>query len=133
MKYYLAHYIQHHIQHHILKYKKIAYYYLSEQLLTTQLIVTQDTLHSSFISKKICALHHRCFYKHSLFTTLLLVFTVDEMSYISNKYQCLNNLEKHQYFRKRDFIPLLHFEQKLVLSIAIIFRNIYFLSHFHYF
>ena len=39
MKYHLAHYIQHHIQNHIQKYKKIAYYYLSEQQLTTQLIV----------------------------------------------------------------------------------------------
>ena len=46
------------------------------------------------------------------------------MCYISNKYQPLNNLAKHQYFYTRDFISLLHFKQKFTISIAEFFRNI---------
>ena len=33
---------------------------------------------------------------------------------------------KYQYFYTRDFIPFLHFERKLALSIAKFFQNIYF-------
>ena len=69
-----------------------------------------NTLHSSFIQKKMCALHRRCFQKYPLFTPFLLVFTVDGVSYILNKYQPLKNLAKHQYFYTGDFILLLHFK-----------------------
>ena len=47
------------------------------------------------------------------FTPFLLVFTVDDVCYISNKYQPPCNLAKHQYFYTRDFISLLHFENAL--------------------
>ena len=42
----------------------------------------------------------------------IIVFTVDEVRYISNKYQPPNNLVKSQYFYTTNFIPLLHFEIK---------------------
>ena len=61
--------------------------------------------------QKICALHCKIFEKHPLFATFLLVFTVDELCYISNKYQSPNNLRKYQYFYTGDFISLLHFEK----------------------
>ena len=83
--------------------------------------------------QKTCALHCRCFQKYPLFTTFLLVFTVNEVCYISNKYQPPYNLAKRQYFYKRDFISLLHFGEKLALFIANVFRDIYFLPLFHYF
>ena len=66
---------------------------------------------SSF-QKKTCALRRTCFQKHPLFTTFLLVFAVDELCYISNKYQPPNNLAKYQYFGTRDFISRFHFEKK---------------------
>ena len=84
-----------------------------------------------FFKKK--ALHHRTFQKHPLFTTFLIIFTVDEVCYTSNKYQPPNNLAKYQYFYTRKFISLPSFWKKIALSIANIFRNIYFLLHFHYF
>ena len=70
---------------------------------------TQNTFYSSFISKKSCTFHPRSFEKHPLFTTLILVFTVDEVCYISNKYQAPYNLAKRQYFYTKDFISLFHF------------------------
>ena len=73
--------------------------------------------------KKICALHCRNSYKHPLFTTLLLVLTVNEVCYISNKYQSPNNLEKHQYFYTRDFICLLHFEKSWHSPSQIFFKT----------
>ena len=63
-----------------------------------------------FFKKK--ALHHRTFQKHPLFTTFLIIFTVDEVCYTSNKYQPPNNLAKYQYFYTRKFISFLHFEKK---------------------
>ena len=103
----------------------------------------------------------------STFSTCRLVFTVDEVCYILNKYQPPNNLEKYQYFYTRNLYPsfiskkigavhckhfsehsifqmnsdflinhfmlhlirLLHSNKKFVLSIAQVFRNIYFLPH----
>ena len=63
-----------------------------------------------------------------------LVFKVDELCNISKKYRPPSNIPKHLYFCARDFMSLLYyFKNKLVLSIAIIFRNIHLLSHFHYF
>ena len=76
------------------------------------------TRHSLFNSKKNCTLYRRCFQKHRLFTTFLLVFTRDEVYNISSKYQPPNNLAKYQYFYTRDFIHLFHLEIKSVLSIA---------------
>ena len=43
------------------------------------------------------------------------------------------NLAKYQYFYTRDLISFLHFEKKLALSMASVFRNIHFLQHFDYF
>ena len=43
---------------------------------------------------------------------------MDELCFISNKYQPPNNLAKYQYFYTRDFIFFLHLEKKLALSIA---------------
>ena len=42
---------------------------------------------------------------------------------ISNKYQPLNNIAKHQYFYTRDFISLFHFDKILALSIAKVFET----------
>ena len=86
-----------------------------------------------FFQIRICALHRTIFQKHPLFTTFLLVLTVDEVHYISNKYQAPYSLAKRQYFYKRDFISLLHFGKKMMLSIANVFPNIHFLPIFHYF
>ena len=57
---------------------------------------------------------------------------MDEVCYISNKHQPLNNLAKRQYFYTIEFISLLHFEKKLEHSIAKVFRNIHFLPLFRY-
>ena len=46
----------------------------------------------------------------------------------SNKYQHPNNLAEYQHFYARDFISLLHFEKKVALSMANIFRNIQLLT-----
>ena len=62
--------------------------------------------------QKTCALHCRCFQKYPLFTIFLLVFTVNQVCYVSNKYHPPNNLTKHQYFYRRDLIPLFHLEKK---------------------
>ena len=72
----------------------------------------------SLFQIKICSFPRRIFSKHPLFNTILLVLTVDEVCYISNKYQPPYNLAKRQYFYTRDFISLLHFREKLALSIA---------------
>ena len=111
--------------------KRIVYQYLSEQLLTTKIFL-HKTPYKPLFHQKICAVHRRCSYKHPLFTIFLIVFTVDEVCYISNKHQPFNNLAKHQYFYTRDFISLRHFEKRLALSIANVFRNIHFLPLFHY-
>ena len=89
-------------------------------------------MHSSFISKKLRS-QSQMLLETSTFTTILLVFTVHEVCYISNKYQPPNTWAKHPYFYSRNFISLIHFEKILVLSIANIFQNIHFLPHSHYF
>ena len=71
-----------------------------------------NTLHPPSFQKRIYDIHPRSFHKHQMFTTFLLVFTVDEMCNISNKYQPPSNLAKYKYFCKRDVISLLHFEKK---------------------
>ena len=50
--------------------------------------------------KKICTLHRRIFWKHPLFTTFLLVLTVDEV------YQPPNNLATSIILSKRLYKPL---------------------------
>ena len=72
-----------------------------------------NTLHPPSFQKRIYDIHPRSFHKHQMFTTFLLVFTVDEMCNISNKYQPPSNLAKYKYFCKRDVISLLHFEKKI--------------------
>ena len=86
-----------------------------------------------FFQIKMCALHRRIFQKHLLFTTFLVFLTVDEVCYISNKYQPPYDLAKCQYFYTSGFISLFYFEKKLALSIANVLRNIPFLLLFHYF
>ena len=98
--------------------------------MTTKIFLHKRPYTPPLFQKKNCTLHRRCFYKYPLFTTFLIIFTVDEVCYVSNKRQSLNNLAKHQYFYTRDFISLRHFEKKLALSIANVFRNIHFLSLF---
>ena len=88
-------------------------------------IILHETPYTPSFLKKKGVLHHRCFQKHPPYTPFILVFTVDEVCYISNKYQPLNNLAKHHYFYTRDFISLLHFKQKFTISIAEFFRNIH--------
>ena len=61
-----------------------------------------------------------------------VLFTVDEVCYISNQYQAPNNLAKHQYFYTRDYIPPL-FRKKMAISTTKVFRNIYSLPLFHHF
>ena len=68
-----------------------------------------------------------------IFITFVPVFLVDEVCNILNKYHFASNLAKYHYFYTRDFISFLHFEKRLALSIANVFRNIHFLPHFHYF
>ena len=83
--------------------KKLVYQYL-KQLLTAQLHFHKIQYTSSF--QKRLALHRRCFQKHPLFTTFLLVFTVDEVCNISNKYQPPNNFSKISILlHKRLYIP----------------------------
>ena len=93
--------------------KIIVYQYLSEQLLTTKIFLHKTPYTPALFHKKVCALQRRCFYKRPLFTTFLIDFTVDEVCYISNKHQTLNNLAIYQYFYTRDFISLRHFEKKI--------------------
>ena len=101
--------------------------------MTTKIFLHKTPYTAPLFHQKICALHSRCFYKHPLLTTFLIVFTMDEVRYISNKHQTLNNLAKEQYFYTRDFISLRHLEKNIALSIANIFRKIHFLPLFHYF
>ena len=55
------------------------------------------------------------------------------MCYISTKYQPPNNWTKCQYFYTKDLLFLLHFENKLALSVAKIFQNLHFLFPFSLF
>ena len=71
--------------------------------------------------------------QHSLFTTCLLVFTMNEVCCVSNKYQPSTSLMKYQYFYKRDFISLLHFKIKFALFMSKVVPNIHFIPHFYYF
>ena len=61
--------------------------------------------------RKNCAPHCRIFKKYPPFTTILLVFRIDEVCNISNKYHSPSNLAKYQYFYTREFISFLHFEK----------------------
>ena len=60
----------------------------------------------SLFSKKTGTLHRRYFWKHPLFTTFLLVFTVAEVCNISNKYYLSNKW-------RRSFTP----KKKLILNL----------------
>ena len=96
-------------------------------------IFTQGTWRCSFIASKNLRSPSQNLLKTSTFHPFILVLTVVEVSNITNKNQSPTNLAKYQYFYTRDFISFLHYGKKLALSIARGFRNIYFLSHFHYF
>ena len=98
--------------------------------MTTKWILHKTPHSPPSSQKKTCGLHCTSFQKHPLFTTFLLVFAVDELCRISNKYQPPNNLAKYQNFDTRDFLSLLHFGKKIALSIANVFRNIHFFTTF---
>ena len=92
----------------------------SEQLLTTELILHKAPSLLLYFKQKLALFIARNIH----FLQFLLVLTVDEARYISNKYQLLNNLAKHQYFyTKTLYIPPSY------PSSAKVFRNIYF-QHF---
>ena len=61
--------------------------------------------------RKSCALHSGNLLKTSTFYHVLSSFDIAWVCYISYKYQLPNNLGKYQYFYKRDFVSLLHFEK----------------------
>ena len=92
-----------------------------------------NTLHSSSIFKKFLHLPWQNLLETSTFSTFLLVLTVDEVCYISNKYQPTNKLLKYQYFYPRNFKPFFQFNKEIACFIAEAFRNIHFLPPFHYF
>ena len=94
-------------------------------------IFLHKTLYSPVLFKKKLRCPSQNLLETSTLYTFLLVFTVEEVCYIWNKYQPPNNLSKYQYFCKRNFLSLLHFEEKLSLSIANIFRSNHFLLLFH--
>ena len=73
------------------------------------------------------------FFRNIHRNNFLVFLTVDEVCYISNKYQPPYDLVKRQYLYTRGFICLLHFGKKMVLSIANVFRNIHFLPLFSLF
>ena len=92
-----------------------------------------NTLHSSSIFKKFLHLPWQNLLETSTFSTFLLVLTVDEVCYISNKYQPTHKLLKYQYFYPRHFKPFFQFNKEIACFIAEAFRNIHSLPHFHYF
>ena len=63
--------------------------------------------------KKSCSLHYKRFYKHPLFTTHLLVITMDEVFNISEKYQPPSNIPNQWYLYTRHFVSLFHFKKKI--------------------
>ena len=89
--------------------KRIVYQYHSKQLLTTKMFLHVTAYTPPSFQIKVRVLNRRCFQNHPLFTKFLLVFTVDQVCYISYKYQPPNNLAKRQYFYTRNFISLHHF------------------------
>ena len=116
---------------------RCAIFQINTNLLITQRninIFRQETLFPPSFQIKIYAVHRRIFQKYRLFTAILVFLTVEEVCYISNKYQPPYDLVQPQYFYTRDFIlSLLHFEKKLALSIANVFLNIHFLPLFSLF
>ena len=80
--------------------KRIVYQYLSKQLLTTKIFLHETTFTPPSFQIKVRILHRRCFQNHPLFTTFLLVFTMDELCYISHKYQ-----SPSIFLHKKIYIP----------------------------
>ena len=75
-------------------------------IIQLKIFFTQRALHSSFLSTKITAFHRRCCYKHLLFPTFLLVWTLGEVCNISNKCGLANKFAKYLYFYTRHLISL---------------------------
>ena len=84
---------------------------------------------SPSLQKKNCTLHRRRFQKNPLFA-FLLIFTMNKLCNISNKYRILSNLPSINIFTQGTLY--IYFEKTLVLFIANVFRNIHFIPHFHY-
>ena len=60
-----------------------------------EVFLHKTTYTLSLFQKDSCALYRPILQKYSLFTTFLLVFTVDEACNISDKYRSPNNLPTH--------------------------------------
>ena len=88
---------------------------------------------STFFPKAIGPLCHIGYLKHPHFTICLLVLTVGEVYNISNKNQLPNRSIKYLLFYTRDLAYRLHFQRKLVLSMANVPGNIHFLQLFYWF
>ena len=84
---------------------------------------------SPSFQKTNCTLHRRRFQKNPLFA-FLLIFTMNKLCNISNKYRILSNLPSINIFTQ--WTLYIYFEKTLVLFIANVFRNIHFIAHFHY-
>ena len=84
---------------------------------------------SPSFQKTNCTLHPRRFQKNPLFA-FLLIFTVNKLCNISNKYRIPSNLPSINIFTQGTLY--IYFEKTLVLFIANVFRNIHFIPHFHY-
>ena len=85
---------------------------------------------SPSFQKTNCTLHRRRFQKNPRFT-FLLIFAVNELCNVSNKYRAPSNLPSINVFTQGTLY--VYSEKILVFFIANIFRNINSLPHFHYF
>ena len=81
-----------------LKWVRIIIFQINTDFLILQLFI-QDTLHLSFISKKsLYSPSHKFLETSTFFITFWLVFTVEMVYNISNKYWLPSNILKHWYF-----------------------------------
>ena len=90
-------------------------------------------IHLYFFSKSNWPSLSQSLFEASSFTICLLVLTVGEVYNISNKNQLPNRSIKYLLFYTRDLAYRLHFQRKLVLSMANVLGNIHFLQLFHWF
>ena len=77
------------------------------------------------------ALRRKRFSKHSLLTIFSQFLKVSEVCNISSKYLLPNKPAKKIFLHKTPYTPPLLQKKKIALSIAELFRNIHFLSHFY--
>ena len=92
-------------------------------------IFTKETLYPSIIWKKNWRSRLLAFFETSTFYHIFTVrfVTVRFVIFQINTNFLINQLQK--YFHGRYLTLLLHYNKKIVFSIAQVFRNIHFLSH----